>query len=392
MKLFKRISALFLCAVILTGCGDREGMDLSILIPPEEEDPYPHFTRACFIYSGSVSDGRNPMIESFELARINLERVLGIETVYIENVLVQQFPDAVDAAIADGANLIISACSRFSSAAVLAAKSNINTRFVSFGGSDQSYNLASVQPLLFQPAFINGFTAAFNTNTNKIGIVADVNMYNAYGIINAFALGVRELPHSKIDIYLNWARSGNLSNTSDAINDLIEQGCDIIFVYQADNYAVKRLNDLGVKTIGFAYNLPELAPDTYLTGFFLNLNTYFIEKARGIMYNSFRGDLTRGGLSHQRARLIMLNDELVYEGTRVLTDAMIDFVSEDMAPVFSGEIRDTDDYVRVRKGEYMLTDQIFRIDWLMNTIVRERNFSTQLTEADLIFSDLVIRS
>ncbi|MCL2107996.1 MAG: BMP family ABC transporter substrate-binding protein [Oscillospiraceae bacterium] len=379
---------------LLAACGSSSGLGGvgDAIYRGEEEDPYPRYARVTYIYSGSVADGTDPMVNIFELGRKETERTLGIETNYIENVLVQEFQDAVDIAIASGSNMIVAADSRFSGAAVLAARNNINTKFVSFGASDNSYNLASVQPLLYQAAYVNGFTAAFNTKSSKIGIVADPAMYNVYGIINAFSLGVRDLPNSRIDMYLNWARSANISDTQNAINDLVEQGCDIVLVYQLNDFGIRKCNELGLTVVGFAYNMPELAPDTYLTGMYLNLNTFLIDKSRGIMYDTFSGDLTRGGLKHQQVRLVMLNESLAVDGTKELTDAMMDYVSEDLAPVFGGEIRDTNDYVRVRNGEYMITDQIYRIDWLVNTIVRQQNFSTQYIEEDLVHSDLIVKS
>ena len=46
-----------------------------------------------FVYSGYVDDGATN--GSFEVARAQLERSLGVDTCYVENVLVADFPDAV---------------------------------------------------------------------------------------------------------------------------------------------------------------------------------------------------------------------------------------------------------------------------------------------------------
>ncbi|MCL2076873.1 MAG: BMP family ABC transporter substrate-binding protein [Oscillospiraceae bacterium] len=400
MRLYKKVFAGLLCAMFglffLGGCGDsepEEPLDISDLFATNEyEDPYPLDIKVGFIYSGSVVS--DPMAAVFEAARVEVERTLGAETCYIENVRVQQFGDAVEKLKEDGCKVIVSASNHFNSAIVIEADKHYDLYFISFGGIDQGINLASIQPLLYQAANINGFVAAFNTETNKIGMVVDNNLYNAYGIANAFALGVRELPNAQIDVALNWALSDRYADTRAAIDDLIAYGCDIIFVYQSEEYAIKRCEELGVKVIGFAYNMPELAPENYLTGMYMNLNTFIIDKVRNVMYGntgSF-GGLARRGLNHGTVGIVMLNEDLVKDGTRTLADALLGHVAEERSPVFSGEIRDRNEVLQVEKGEVLQPQQIFGIRWITNIVVREENMSPPLTEADLHYSDLIIKN
>ncbi|MDR2532222.1 MAG: BMP family ABC transporter substrate-binding protein [Oscillospiraceae bacterium] len=391
MKL-KRILTAVLCGVLLfalPGCGDSD-IDLSDIFGQEEEiDPYPLDTTVGFIYDGLV--GSNQLIATFEHSRSELERVLAAETCYIENVRLEQFDEAVEKLIDAGCDVIVAASSHFNSRVVMLAREYIDILFISFGGHDQAPNLASIQPLLFQAAYINGFVAAYNTYTNKIGMVIDNNMYNAYGVANAFALGARELQHSQIELSLNWALSTHFDDTRRAIDDLRAQGCDIIFIYQSEEYGIRRCVELDLNVMGFAWNMPELAPDNYLTGMYINFNTYMIDKVRKYMYGNTVafGDLTRRGLIHGTVEMIELHDSILRAGTRDLADALREMVMDGRSVVFGGEIRDRNDVIRVEKGTYMQVGQVFTINWLANNITEEKNFSEPITEPN--YSDLIIK-
>jgi basic membrane lipoprotein Med (substrate-binding protein (PBP1-ABC) superfamily) len=396
MKKHKKILILFLCGIMglgllsFAGCGDGAEWEHigGFVTSDEEEDPFPLFTRIGFIYETCVE--RGTLTAMFERSRFELERTLGVETRYMENVLLQQFDDAVDKLIEGGCNVIVAASNRYNSAIIPAARRNLNVHFISFGSSDEAYNLSSIQPLLFHAANVNGFLAAFNTYSNKIGIVADQNMYHAQGIVSAFALGARELTHSDVEISLNWTLSTRISDTYRAIDDLIAQGCDIIFFYQADVSGIRRAEELGVKTMGFAHDLPVIAEDNYLTGMFLNMNSNLIDIVRTIMYGNFTRSLDRGGFNEGVVNIIRLNEELLNEGSATLAERLISFIADGSSPVFSGEVRDRGNTIRLRKGEVLPINSVFAISWLPENITVEKFISPPLVQEELIFSTLEI--
>jgi len=348
-----------------------DATDIAEFLPPEEDEIlFPLETRVGFIYSGVV--GADPLIAMFEAVREQLAETLGAETCYIEDVRVLQFEQAVEKLIADGCNVIVAASVKFSNVTKWAARDFPDIAFISFGSSDTALNLSSIQPSLFEAANVCGLIAAYNTETNKIGIVADVTMYSEYRIIIAFALGAEEL---QSEIYLNWAWSTHYEETRAAVLDLVEQGCDIIFVYQYDEYAMKLCEELGVTVIGFAHDVPVHAPENYLTGMYLNLNTIIIEEVRGYMYGSFSGELHQGGLSHGTLGLIRINESIAKQGTAETANALIEQITDESFVIFSGEI--------------VPRENLFAIDRRVDNVISEKNFSEPLT--DLIYSDLTIK-
>ena len=391
---FKKFIAVFLCVLmgltLFSACGDGAGMDFGGLFDPNEEvDPYPLDTKVGFIYNSEV--GTNPLNAIFEIGRDQLERTLGAETCYMENVRLTQFEEAAERLIANGCDVIVAASSVFNSAVVLTARKYTDVYFISFGGSDQAPNLASIQPLLYQAANVSGLIAAYNTNSNQIGIVADSGMYNAYGVANAFALGVRELNYSQIDLHLNWALSVNFHDTRAAVLDLVEQGCDIIFVYQSEDFATWLCEELGVTVIGFGYNVPDIAPENYLTGIYMNLNSFLIDKVRNYMYGNTAafGDHVRRGLHHGTVSWLGINNNIALQGSWEIAELLTEQIKDERSTIFGGEIRDRDNVVRVEKGTVMMVQQIFTIKWLASNIVTEKNFSEPQTE--LVYSDFTIR-
>ena len=416
MRLYKKFLAAFLCGImLLAGCGgdkddgfvtvtdaegntvtDAEGNPVTSKAPSAgdifttvpEESPYPLDLKVGFVYAGEV--GSDSLVAFFENARFEVERTLGVKTGYIQGVLLQQFDDAVEKLVENGYDIIVAASNHYNAACLMASKKHTNTYFISFGGSDQSINLCSIQPLLYQPANVCGLVAAYNTVTNKIGMVVDNNLYNAYAVADAFALGVRELPNAQIELGINWALSNFYSDTRMAVDDLVNNGYDVIFIYQSDSYGIRRCEELGVKVIGMAYNIPEIAPNNYLTGMYMNFNTFIIDKVRNIQYGSINkfGNLARRGLSQGTTGMVRLNEEICKTGTKTLADTLLQYVSEEKSPVFGGEIRDTNDNIRVKKGASLSPGELFSIRWLVSNITREQNLSQPLIEDDLYFSDL----
>ncbi|MCL1822768.1 MAG: BMP family ABC transporter substrate-binding protein [Oscillospiraceae bacterium] len=389
----KKFLALFLTGILLiSGCGGGATIDPGIFINEGEVSPYPLDMKVGFIYSGSV--GSDPMIATFESCRYQLEVTLkSVKTSCMENVLLQQFEQAVEAYIDNGYNVIVAADAKYNSAVVISAKKHQDIAFISFGGHDIAHNLSSVQPLLYQAANVLGFAAAYNTVSNKIGLVIDPNMYNAYGIANAFALGTRELPNSQTNLSVKWALSNNFADTKRAVDEFYAQGCDIVFVYQYEEYGIKRCEELGINVMACAFNLPEIAPEHYLTGMFLNLDTYLINEVRKVQYGNFVfGELTREGLFYPSVSMVQLNENTCKEGTKEIMDKLMNLIYEGKTPIFGGEVRDRNGDVRIAKGDHWKSPQVLQLRaWLTNLITSEQNMSAPLTEDDLIYSDLKMK-
>ena len=341
-------------------------------LPEEEKIIY----KVGFVYSGFVSDGATN--GAFEVARAQIERSLGLETCYVENVLVSEFPEAVNALKDDGCNIIVSCSPKYANSAFRENKTSTDTYFISFGDAGTGAHLTSFGGELYQTANVCGLAAAHNTKTNVIGVVADPGEYNAYGVIDGFALGVSEIMSAKADLRVNWAWSNSKSEIEAAVDDLIAQGCDIIMSYMETDYPVRYCADKNVKVIANCYNMPEIAPDNYISGYFFNFSTHLVDVIRSIVNDNFNPEVYSGNVASGMVRLVNfgLSSE---KGTEDICNKLYEYIKAGNAKVFTGEIKDTEGSVMVEKGQSMTFDNIQKINWLVQSVRKAGTF-TEITD------------
>lgn len=341
-----------------------------------------------FIYSGTA--GGDSASEIFEAARAEIERSMdNTSTCYVENVLVSQFADATAVLVEAGCNVIVSTSNRFSNAISEEAKVNSGVYFISFGGNEARANLGCFQGEMYKGSYVCGLAAAYNSNSNIIGIVADSSVMSVYNIVDGFIQGTKELnDKTNPDFRLNWAWGFNDDETKAAIDDLVAQGCDVIFTATYSKFAVSYCEEIGVRVVGLAANLPELAPENYLTGSFYYLSIFLIDQLRNVRYAMGKTpEIYMGGVREKAVRLVDFNENC-REGTKEICDVLYQLAFDEKTLIFTGEVRDTAGNVKIEKGATLNTDQIIDIDWLAENVSVEKDFSAPQLEP--VESDLTI--
>lgn len=349
------------------------------LVPVEKE------LNVGFIYPGAA--GGDTVSQIFEAARVQIERTLNANTYYIENVLVSQFEDATAELVSNGCNVIVATSSRYANAAYDEARANSKVYFIGIGGVKNTFNLACFQGEMYKAAYVCGLAGAYNSNSNILGIVADPSILSGYNIVDAYVLGAEELTEGDTDVRLNYAWSKNDEENKDAIDDLIAQGCDVIFTATYSTYAVEYCEERGVKVIGMAYNTPELAPEHYLTGCFYNVTVFLIDMLRTVRYNTSGSVTYLGGINEGAIRLVDFNENCK-AGTEEVCGALYELCAAGKAVIFNGEIRDNKGNVKVEKGAVLTGGEILSIDWLEEYITEVKNFCAPVVDPQQ--SDLTI--
>lgn len=327
-----------------------------------------------FIYSGSA--GGDSASKIFESARAEIERSLeGASTCYVEDVLVSQFPDATAALVNAGCNVIVSTSNKFSNAIHEEAEANSEVFFISFGGQKTRMNLACFQGEMYKASYVCGLAGAFNSDSNILGVVADPSVMSVYNIVDGFIQGTKELnDKTNPDVRLNWAWGYSDEETKQAIDDLVEQGCDVIFTATYSEYAVKYCEQIGVRVIGLAHDMPELAPNTYISGCYYYLSLYLIDQLRNVRYAMNKVPAVyMGGVREKAVRLIDFNENC-REGTEEICDVLYQLAFEEKTLIFTGEVKDTKGVVRIEKGTTLDSNDIIGINWLAENISVEKNF------------------
>lgn len=365
---------------------DENGDTVTSIVPLE---PVEKELVVGFIYPGAAAG--NAAADYFEAARGEAQRVLGAKTYYVENVLVSQFEQATAALVDKGCNVIVSTDARFANAVYDEAQANKKVNFVSFGGIKSLGNLACFQGEIYKTSYVCGLAAAYNSESNVLGVVADPSVLSVYSLIDGFALGAKELTESNTDVRVNWAWGNRDSETKAAIDNLVSQGCDVIFAASYSKFAVEYCELIGVKVIGMFYNMPELAPNQYISGCFCNLNIFLLDVLRSVRYSTSGVGIYKGGIKEGAVRVVAINEK-AKEGTKEITDKLYELCAEDKAAVFTGEIRDSSNTVKIQKGKTLSKEEICAVDWLEHSIKAENSYCRPIempSETELVVLEFV---
>jgi basic membrane lipoprotein Med (substrate-binding protein (PBP1-ABC) superfamily) len=333
----------------------------------------------------------------WENARNQLERNLNVETFYVENVFVSNFDEAVNMLAENNVTVIVSTAHAFANVAERESLRNKNIQFLSFGGGRTLGNLAAFKPLLYQPAHVCGLAAVYNSDASSIGIVADNAMYNSAGVINAYILGAK-IARENLATYVNYVSSHDEAKIRQAIDDLVRKGNDVIMLYLNTDYGIRYCEQIGVKVIAYSSTLAQTAPNTYITGFNFNVNSYLTEQVRFIQNGIFIPAVTVGEMVTGHVHMIEFstNEDVVEAGTRDLAGRLFENV-RNHDRVFSGEIKDNNGTVQVEHGVTLTYKEVLEIrNWLEFSVGgragaggRDISFVEQRT--DIPFVPLVVR-
>jgi basic membrane lipoprotein Med (substrate-binding protein (PBP1-ABC) superfamily) len=380
-----------LLALALTACGGGGDGEASDSEPDDAEPPEPAI-KVGFIYNGLLENGTVNKI--FDGARLQLEKNLGVETCYIEGVLVRDFPKAVDTLKEHDVNVIVSCSDYFANSCDKAAGENVDIKFISFGGASSSANLTSFKPLLYQPANVCGLAAAITGTYGSVGVVADHRMFNCAGVVNSYILGAKLLGQANLNVSINWASSDMPEDTAAAIDDMVGQGNDVIMLYQSTDYGIRYCEENGIKFIAFGGNLTEIAPNNCVSGFYFNVNSYITEQVRYIQNDMFKGSVTQGEMKAGYTRMTPLNEAISdYDYTKRLTDLLFDEIAKrESDGIFKGEIKDNFGKIQVPRGVTLSPGDVLEMSWMEISVLNNlKRFSDSLTEDRLISSDFIVR-
>lgn len=145
-----------------------------------------------------------------------------------------------------------------------------NVLFVHAGGlwkPGDPKNVISYRGYMEEPHYCCGIAAGMMTKSNKIGFVGPKPLYFIFNNCNGFTLGARSVNpkvNSIIIITGDWA---NPVKEADAVNSLVDQGCDVIISdSDAPKVSIETAERRGVRSCGYHTDLSSLAPKGFITG------------------------------------------------------------------------------------------------------------------------------
>lgn len=348
---------LALCITIgFSGC-NRETIEESSSESSEvtENQEPPH--KVGYILHGDANN--NGFSGQISLQRVKASNRSGMETCYIDGVTVTDFEKAVKALVSAGCTDIVSGSAIFANMLDSVSNKYMNINFINFGSLNTPSNVSAYTEYPYQGAFVAGMAAAYNSDAQKIGIVADTDLLCSTAVINAAALGM-QLVFKNAALYSATATLD--SEIEDAIDALRANGCDVIICYTESQRSVEYCEQKGVKYIGsLDYKGEEDQHPNMLMYFCSRRDSYYLAQFKQMQLDTWSPQNYTGTMSNG---IINISEALNAEdGTQDIIDALVPKLVSGEAYVFDGELKDTSDSVRYMQGESMSDAEIMAMDW-----------------------------
>lgn len=361
--------ALVLCVTLcLTGCSGETSDESSSDSSGIEEETVP--VKVGYIFHDKADDGG--VTGQFNLQRQKAARRCDVETVYIEDVSVKDFESAVKALVSDGCTEIVSCSSTFTNALSSISGRYMNVKFINYGATSiGTANVFSFTETAYQGAYVAGIAAAYNSKSQKVGLVADPELLYTYATTNAAALGVRM-------VFANGTLcvAGATENTEikQAVDALLDEGCDVIICYTESPYTADYCEQKGVKFIGnLDYSGSEDNYKNMLMYYYAKRDSLFVSQFKQLKMDTWQPDVYKGAMSNG---IINVSEAqpCADKRTQDIIDEIVPLLTSEKAMIFSGEIKDTLGNVRYMQTDTMTDAQIYSMDWYVLGVEPVGNF------------------
>ena len=323
--------------------------------------------KAAFIYSSPIGD--MGWSYSIDQTRQLVEKELGIETAYVENVK-EGSPDA-ERIIRDfaqkGYNAIFACSGGYKDAMENAAKDFPNTYFAAASGYVATENLGHYVGRTYQARYLAGMVAALMTKTNKLGYVGGMQTADVIVGINAFTLGALSV-NPDVKVHVVWVDSWyDPVKEADAANALLEQGADVLTYHANSTSTIKSAAAAGKYAIGYPSDMTSVAPEAVLTSSMYTWEGYFIPIIKEMMAGKWVDKEVYWGIEHGMVGLGPYND-VVPQNVRDQVDAISAKFVDGTFEVWWGPIYGQNGELSIAEGTKLGPKEIRSIDWFVQGV------------------------
>lgn len=368
IEIIKKLAAgLAACVMLtsLTACGDGEGSssDASSSGTADATDEAEVVTKLGFIYNGSVDEFG--FAEICNDQRIKAQQYSQIESEYIDNVNVAGFEKAVKLLVEDGCTHIVAGSPVYSNIVDSVAKNYMNISFINYGSTLRTSNVYGYSEAIYQGAYVAGMAAAYNSESEKVGIVVDPSMLYPVQTVNAAALGT-QLVYTTSQLVVASARED--SEIHSAVDALAAKGCDVIISYTASPETVEYCGKKGIKVVGsLDYSNSENVCDEMLMYFYSSRDSFYLSQYKSMQMKEWQPNTYMGTLSNG---VICISDALpaAKDGTQDIMNKLIPKVASGSAYIFEGQLKDINGSIKQRDGVAMSQADIESMSWYVSGV------------------------
>ena len=353
--------AVILCGCLafgFSGCDGGTGEESSSDSSVEEEEK---IVKVGYILHGSADeDGFSGQIN--EQRKNAAKHCSGVETYYIDNVSVADFEGAVKALNAAGCKVIVSCSSVFTNALSAIASKYMNIDFINYGAFEMgTANVTPYSETTYQAAYIAGTIAAYNSKTEKIGMVADGDLFGIYPTVNAAALGTQTV-FKNAQLFLAGATADD--EIEKAIDELAAKGCDVVICYTESTHSAEYCEKKGIKFIGnHDYSAVEDDYRNMIMYYYSKRDSFFLAKFKQLQYDEWQTMPSLGTMANGIVNVSEALKNNAKEDTQKLIDHVAPLVTSGKLYIFKGELKDTNGTIRHMQTEILTVNQIFSMNW-----------------------------
>lgn len=374
---WKKLPALLIAACMvfsLAGCkGEEDSSSESSDTSDTGEEVVYH--KVGYIFAGTVEEGTT--IGEMNEQRIKASNRSSVDTCYIEGVTVSDFETAVKQLASAGCTDIVAASHIYAHSLSSVSTKYMNINFIGYGANSSGANVTVYTEEAYQGAYVAGMVAAYNSNAQKIGFVADNQLMYVTQAINAAALGT-QLVYSNPKLYVAAAtRSGEIANAVDA---LLEQGCDVIIGYTNSAYTESYCQQKGVKFIAnHDYSGSESLYSKMLMYYYPKRDSFFLSQFKQMKMDSWQPSVYSGNMGNGVINVSATNSKDSKESTGDIINALTPKLSSGQAYIFEGELTDNNGVVKYMQNVKMTDNEIANMDWFVRGVETIGNFRVPQT-------------
>ena len=299
-----------------------------------------------FVYVGPIGD--HGWTYRHDQGRLAIEKEFGdkVATTYVESV--KEGPDAervIRQLASSDHNLIFTTSFGFMNPTVKVAKRFPKVHFEHATGYKQARNVSTYSARFYEGRYIAGVIAGKMSKSGKIGYVASFPIPEVVRGINAFLLGARSVnPDMTINVvWVNtWYDPGK---EGDAAKALIDQGADIITQHTDSPAPLQVAENRGVIGFGQASDMIHFAPNAQLTSIIDDWDSYYVERTRAIIEDSWASQDVWLGLREGMVRMAPY---------RNMPDDVADLARKTEAAIRNGTLHPFTGPIRNQSGEIVV--------------------------------------
>ncbi len=299
-----------------------------------------------------------------ELGRLHLEQMFPdeINTVFYDNVTVDNIDRYLDQAVAEGCNIIFTTTPAFAPASVKAAIAHPSVRILNCSLNTSHRYIRTYYSRMHEAKFLMGAIAGAMAENNRLTYIADYPLFGTIANINAFALGAKMInPRAKV--YLEWStkKDADVAESIRRIGPACVSGRDMVIPEEAS-----RLFGLYYIADGRTRNL---AMPLYHWG------KFYEQLIRTIMDGTWKYDDSSSvkainywwGMSSGVIDVICSQNLPV--GTKRLVELLKHTISAGEFNPFSGILYSQTGIIKGDPGHSLSPEEIVKMDWLAENVI-----------------------